>query len=198
MKIYTKTGDGGSTSLVGGKRIEKSSDLLDAYGTIDELNAAAGMALEELRAAEAAPGQERAKAEAEESMLRIINQLFTVGGMLATEPADWEKYWGAVPLAAWTEAWERQIDEWAAGFPKQDGFILPCGSRSIAVVQWVRTVCRRAERAICKTEVNGAAENGAYTEVKKYVNRLSDFFFILARKMHQIENIRETYWKSVK
>ncbi|MDR2980490.1 MAG: cob(I)yrinic acid a,c-diamide adenosyltransferase [Bacteroidales bacterium] len=179
MKIYTKTGDQGKCSLAGGSRIDKSSDLLEAYGTVDELNTAIGLVL----------------AEEDEQTLQVVqHRLFAIGGMLATEVDLWEKYWGNTDLERYTTELEKEIDQLSAQLKPMRGFILPQGNRVIAQTHVVRTVCRRAERRIAKL----TNEQPAYLPLLKYINRLSDFLFILARFWHNKTGVPEISWKSTK
>ena len=176
MKIYTKTGDKGETSLVGGKRVKKYDTLLEAYGTIDELNSNIGLVIAE---------------EQEPFLTDIQRMLFVVGGMLATETQNWAKYWPNVDFADLLQPIESEIDRMSAELEPFKGFILPQGSLLIAHIHVCRTVCRRAERLIVKI----ADENEAYAPLLKIVNRLSDYFFTLAQFCHKKNNIPETYWK---
>ena len=179
MKIYTRTGDNGTTSLSDGSRISKSSLLLHAYGTVDELNSFIGVVISQV---------------SDDFLTKVQNELFVVGGMLATPVANWEKYWKVERLAEFTAELEREIDRMSAELPPMRGFILPQGSRLIADTHICRTVCRRAERIV----VALMEENEAYQKVQVLLNRLSDFFFILARFFHQKENISETLYQSEK
>ena len=176
MKIYTKTGDKGETSLVGGKRVKKYDDLLEAYGTIDELNSNIGLVIAE---------------EKEPFLTDIQRMLFVVGGMLATETQNWAKYWPNVDFAGLLQQIESEIDRMSAELDPFKGFILPQGSMLIAHIHVCRTVCRRAERLIVKI----ADENEAYAPLLKIVNRLSDYFFTLAQFSHKKTGVSETYWK---
>ena len=176
MKIYTKTGDKGETSLVGGKRVKKYDTLLEAYGTIDELNAFTGLVI----ADEAVP-----------FLTDVQRMLFVIGGMLATETQNWPKYWPNVDLTALLQQIEGEIDRMSAELEPFKGFILPQGSQLIAHIHVCRTVCRRAERLVVKI----ADENEAYAPLLKIVNRLSDYFFVLAQFSHKTNNIPETFWK---
>ncbi len=176
MKIYTKTGDKGETSLVGGKRVKKYDTLLEAYGTIDELNSNIGLVIAD---------------EPEPFLTDIQRMLFVVGGMLATEPLNWAKYWPDVDFAGLLQQIESEIDRMSAELEPFKGFILPQGSMLIAHIHVCRTVCRRAERLVVKI----AEENEAYAPLLKIVNRLSDYFFILAQFCHKKNNISLTYWK---
>lgn len=178
MKIYTKTGDTGRTSLSDGSRVSKNSDLLNAYGTIDELNAFLGLLISEKK---------------EEFLTKLQKLLFVVGGMLAT-PADyWEKYYDLSVLDDYVHKLEEAIDEMSADLPPFRGFILPQGNTLIAHTHICRTICRRAER-----EVVGLMENDSrYQAVQILLNRLSDYFFVLARFYHKNYNIPETLYKSI-
>ncbi len=177
MKIYTKTGDAGTTSLVDGSRIYKDDILLNAYGTIDELNAFIGAAI----------------AQKPESFLtKVQNMLFVTGSILATPPDKWSTYFKDVNMDAFTTEMEQEIDRMQSELPRMQGFILPQGSPLIASLHICRTVCRRAERNI----VSLARQDERYFPVQKMLNRLSDYLFILARFNHKMEGIKETIWKS--
>ena len=176
MKIYTKTGDKGETSLVGGKRVKKYDTLLEAYGTIDELNAHIGLVIAD---------------ELEPFLTDIQRMLFVVGGMLATETQNWSKYWPDTDLEALLQNVEQEIDRMSAELEPFKGFILPQGSMLIAHIHVCRTVCRRAERLVVKI----AEKDETYSPLLKLVNRLSDYFFILAQYCHKKKNIFVTYWK---
>ena len=179
MKVYTRTGDNGTTSLSDGSRISKSSLLLHAYGTVDELNSFIGVVISQV---------------SDNFLTKVQNELFVVGGMLATPVGNWEKYWKVERLAEFTEEIEREIDRLSEELEPMRGFILPQGSRLIADTHVCRTVCRRAERLV----VELMAENEAYKPVQILLNRLSDFFFILARFFHKKEKILETLYQSAK
>lgn len=177
MKIYTKKGDLGETSLVGGKRVKKNDPLLEAYGTIDELNASFGLII----------------AEEELPMLNTIqNQLFVVAGMLATEPEMRNKYWDEAKIDDYIKMLEEEIDRMSENLPPLKSFVLPQGSRLIAQTHLSRTICRRAERKI----VLLAENNSRYNSILRFANRLSDYLFILARFFHYKCTISEKYWES--
>ena len=179
MKIYTKTGDQGETSMVGGTRIPKSSKLLDAYGTVDELNAFVGALILK---------------DDQPFLTEIQQMLFVVGGMLATQPEAWSQYWKVSDVADFTQTLEARIDELSAALEPAKGFILPQGDEAIVTAHQCRTICRRAERqtaVLCD-------QNEVYFSLLKLLNRLSDFFYILARFYHKKNNIPETIWKSKK
>ena len=175
MKIYTKTGDKGSTSLVDGTRVSKTDQLLKCYGTVDELNSYIGLLM---------------AVEADEFLTDVQRQLFVIGGMLATPPEKWEKYWKNSDFESFVRKVEGKIDEMTAEIPPFKGFILPQGNEAIARAHICRTVCRRAEREV----VTLFEENHAYEMPMKLLNRLSDFFFTLARFYHKKMNIDETCW----
>ena len=175
MKIYTKTGDKGSTSLVDGTRVSKAAQLLKCYGTVDELNSLVGLLW---------------AVEPEDFLTEIQRQLFVAGGILATPPEKWEEFWNDSDIGAFMSEIEGKIDEMTEGLPPLRGFILPRGNEAIARAHVCRTVCRRAER-----EVAALLEvDNRYETPLKLLNRLSDFFFMLARFYHKKSNIDETYW----
>lgn len=173
MKIYTKTGDKGTTSLVDGTRVSKTNQLLNAYGTVDELNSCIGFLI---------------AVEPDDLLTEIQRQLFVLGGILATPTEKWEKYWKNSDIQAFISKVEEKIDEMTAELPPFRGFILPQGSETIARAHLCRTVCRRAEREV----VALYEENDAYEMPMKLLNRLSDFFFTLARLCHKKYGIDET------
>ena len=179
MKIYTRTGDKGTTSLSDGSRVSKNDILLHAYGTVDELNSFLGVVISQ---------------NSDEFLTKVQNELFVVGGMLATPVANWEKYWNVGQLAEFTTELEQEIDHISAELEPMRGFILPQGSRLIADTHVCRTVCRRAERFV----VALMETDEAYQKVQVLLNRMSDFFFILARFFHKKENIPETLYQSMK
>jgi cob(I)alamin adenosyltransferase len=175
MKIYTKTGDKGQTSLADGTRVSKSSMLLTAYGTVDELNSHIGVLL---------------SMEADEFLTEVQRQLFCLGGMLATPPEKWEKFWEKFDIAVIVSTLEHKIDEMTQELPPFRGFILPQGNAAIAQAHVCRTVCRRAEREV----VALYNEDPRYEQPLHLLNRLSDFFFTLARFYHKKMNVPEILW----
>lgn len=198
MKIYTKTGDKGSTALVGGTRISKATAQLETYGTIDELNAATGVAAEAVKLI-AASGAAAVERDAMVQLLSDVqNRLFTVGSILATEIGKWEEYWKTNELAEWTGEMESVIDRYTAELPAWRGFILPGGSMASAQLHVCRTVCRRGERVMCRFAQESNINEPIFEQVLTFANRLSDFYFILSRKVLQIENKNEIIWKSGK
>lgn len=179
MKIYTKTGDNGTTSLSDGSRISKGDNLLNAYGTIDELNSFIGLLISE---------------ENEIFLTKTQNFLFLIGGMLATPTDKWECYYKDACLENFILDIEAEIDRMTAELPTLKGFILPQGNRAIAYAHICRTICRRAERLVVILNT----KNECYKNIQKVLNRLSDYFFILARFFHKKFNIEETIYKSIK
>lgn len=178
MKIYTKTGDKGTTGLYGGGRVSKSSPRISAYGEIDELNAMLGVVRAET------PHDPIKKAIGE-----IQATLFTVGAQLASPTADPKI---EVITAAHVDVLERQIDVISETLPTMRHFILPGGGKTAAHLHLARTVCRRAERST----VSLASTAGESVDhwVLIYINRLSDFLFILARLANQLERIEDVPW----
>jgi cob(I)alamin adenosyltransferase len=169
MKIYTKTGDKGLTSLAGGERVAKTHDRLEAYGTVDELNAFVGLLREEI-----------ADLHDREVLERIQLLLFSAGDFLATTP---DKMPAARRQSLLTaddvRMLEQEIDRIDAGLPPLKSFVLPGGCKSACLSHVCRTVARRAERNIYR--IAGCTEI-CPEEVLIFMNRLSDYFFVLARK----------------
>ena len=181
MKVYTRTGDKGETSLVGGQRVKKCCQRIESYGTADELNSFLGLLMT------------YAKDSADhDSLTQIQRTLFVVGAYLATEPKEGGYMPDISQLSEQTGVLEREIDRISEALPQLRHFILPGGERAAAVAHVCRTVCRRAERCIL-----AIAEEGTDMDPKllSYVNRLSDYFFVLARKINKDENQAENIWK---
>lgn len=181
-KVYTRGGDMGKTSLVGGQRVSKASERLEAYGSIDELSSHLG-----LLAAMTTDDADKAM------IVRIQNCLFNVCTNLAT---DQEK----TPLSASAylpegeiALLEKQVDNIMKLLPERQGFVLPGGTREAAQAHVCRTVCRRAERRIVAlSEVAKISP-----EILQYVNRLSDYLFVLAKKINFNANQCEIVWQNV-
>jgi len=174
MKIYTKTGDTGTTSLVGGVRISKSDAILDIYGACDELNAHIGALIAE---------------DNIPFLTEIQEKLFVIGGILATPKEQYEKYWKEVSWDVFLEQIENEIDKMSELLPPLNSFLLPQGSKAIAQAHLCRTICRKLERKIS----HFCTENHSFLALLKITNRLSDYFFILARLLHKKLNIEEKY-----
>ncbi len=179
MKIYTKTGDSGITSLFGGQRVPKSHYRIDAYGTVDELNAYMGL----LR-------DQEVNQPIQHILIEIQNKLFTVGAILATEPGN-EKV--KVPQLSELDILllEKEIDKMDSMLPPIRNFILPGGHVAVSFGHVARTVCRRAERLVIALDALEKID----PLVIKYLNRLSDYLFMVCRKMAADLEIVETPWK---
>ncbi len=179
MKIYTKTGDKGNTSLIGGTRVAKSDLRIDAYGTVDELNSYIGL----VRDQEVNKGRMGILKE-------IQDRLFTIGALLATDP-DKSKMKTPDLHEEDITLLEQEIDTMTAEVPPLRAFILPGGHQSVSFCHVARCVCRRAERlAIGLQQVSEVDDL-----VIKYLNRLSDYLFALCRKMTQELGAEEVEWK---
>ncbi len=176
--VYTRTGDEGMTSLVGGRRVPKTNVRLEAYGTLDELNSLIGLLMTYM------------PDEADRDfLLRVQSDLFSLGSQLATDPAD-----EPAPCSVTDEVvreMELAIDEADAGLGGWRGFVLPCGSRGASVAHVCRTVCRRLERRMYAIEDREALA----PQLFQYVNRLSDYLFVLARKANAQQGVEEKYWR---
>lgn len=181
MKIYTRTGDGGDTGLFGGGRVPKDHHRVAAYGAVDELNAAIGLA----RSLEPT-------AFGDELLQNIQRDLFAIGGQLASpEPAKVSK---ALAKAALGESrvteLEHAIDSAEATLAPLEGFILPGGTPKAAALHLARTVCRRAERCV----VTLAREASLAPTILPYLNRLSDLLFVLARRANAAAGRADVAW----
>ena len=176
MSIYTRTGDTGATSLFGGKRVLKSEELGDAYGSIDELNSWVGLITSETT-------HEHLKALLHD----IQSDLFTIGGSLA----GWKT--NLSPLETRVPQMEVEIDAMEEKLPPLSNFILPGGALSASRVHIARSVCRRVERQV----VALAQKQKIDSSIIKYLNRLSDLFFMLARFINKNEGAEEVMWSGV-
>jgi len=180
MKIYTRTGDEGTTSLIGGKRVSKSDVRIDAYGTIDELNACIGLLKDQ-------PVNE----PLQEFLKEIQDRLFTIGSSLAADP---EKSVLKIPdiRPSDIDVVEDKIDQMNEELAPLHAFILPGGHQSISFGHITRTVCRRAERSVILL----SKDEFVADLIVKYLNRLSDYLFTLCRWMHHKLNVEEQTWKA--
>ena len=177
--IYTRTGDKGKTSLVGGTRVSKTHVRLEAYGTVDELNSQLGLLYTYL----AEEGDQKL-------ILWVQHKLFSVGSYLATDQNNTTLRIESQITDEDILRLERSIDEVDGQLPPLKAFVIPGGSRGSAVCHVCRTICRRAERRIlAMAEKHEVAEN-----VSAFVNRLSDYLFVLARKMNLLSQVDEIYW----
>jgi cob(I)alamin adenosyltransferase len=179
MKIYTKTGDTGTTSLFGGKRVSKADLRIETYGTIDELNSWLGVIRDQ-----------EVNKNRQEILLIIQDRLFTIGSVLATEPGNTK-----VKIPSLLEnditVLEKEIDSMEGALEPMRFFVLPGGHQSVSFCHVTRTVCRRAERLT----INLHAHEPIDLLVIKYLNRLSDYLFVLSRKMTAELSVHETPWK---
>ncbi|MGL5273103.1 MAG: cob(I)yrinic acid a,c-diamide adenosyltransferase [Phocaeicola sp.] len=178
-KVYTKTGDKGTTSLVGGTRVAKTHVRLDAYGTIDELSSNLGLLYTYLT-----------DEDDKKILLHIQHKLFTLGAYLATDTEQTTLRIEAQIREEDIDKMEQHIDAITALLPELRAFILPGGSRDSAICHVCRTVCRRAERAILEIQ----KEHEVDGLVIAYVNRLSDYLFVLARKLNLLAGTPEICW----
>lgn len=179
MKIYTKKGDGGSTGLIGGTRVLKSSLRIESYGTVDELNSSIGLIRDQ---------------EINESyktqLIEIQDRLFTIGSSLASDP---EKSAMKIPnlLEEDIHALEVWMDEMDALLPEMKFFVLPGGHTTVSFTHLARCVCRRAERIVIDLKQHEFVAD----LVPAYLNRLSDYLFVLSRKLGQDLGVEEQPWK---
>lgn len=178
LKIYTKTGDDGTTGLFGGERVRKDSVRIEAYGTVDELNSVIGVA--------ASSADNLISAE----LKRIQVELFILGADLAT-PLD-QKLTYSIPRIEVRDVTrlELLIDEHVSQLPELKQFIMPGGSPQASALHHARTVCRRAERLL----VTLAEEQEIGANDVIYLNRLSDLFFVLARRANQLAGVPDVEW----
>ena len=181
-KVYTRGGDKGQTSLVGGQRVSKASTRLEAYGTVDELSSHLG-----LLASMLPDGHEH------EMIIRVQNNLFNLCTNLATDQEQTPLYPSAHLPDGEIDLLENEVDTMMAQLPERHGFILPGGTLEAAQAHVCRTVCRRAERRI----VVLSEEATVSPEVQQYVNRLSDYLFVLAKKLNFIAGKSEKTWQNV-
>lgn len=185
MKIYTKTGDRGTTALFGGTRVPKYHIRVESYGTVDELNAHIGLIRDQIE-----DQQDRA------TLLAIQYDLFTVGAILATDPEkerlkNGKERLNITRITAETVAvLEEEINRLDAGLPLMTHFILPGGHTTVSFCHIARCVCRRAERLSVQLHEIAPLE----AEVLMYLNRLSDYLFVLARKLTFDLQAEEIKW----
>ena len=178
MKVYTKTGDKGTTSLIGGKRVLKSDLRIEAYGTIDELMAYTGLLYDQLK-----------NNDDKRLFLIIQDRLMTCATILATDCDDCDIKLPEIDNED-IELLEKEIDRLDKKLPLLTKFILPGGHTTVSFCHIARTVCRRAERIVIRVN----QEKNDVDFVVKYLNRLSDFFFILSRKLTIDLNCEEINW----
>lgn len=179
MKIYTKTGDKGQTSLVGGTRVLKTELRIEAYGTVDELNSYVGLVRDQV-----------VNNDRKDILKEIQDRLFTIGSILASEPEQTKK---RIPdlHESDIELLEKEMDRMDESLEPMRFFILPGGHQSVSFGHLARTVCRRAERVVIRL----SQETEVDDLVIRYLNRLSDYLFVLCRMMIKDLNIEEISWK---
>jgi cob(I)alamin adenosyltransferase len=180
MKIYTKKGDEGNTGLLGGTRVPKHHLRIEAYGNVDELNSYVGL-LRDLVLAERHQG----------ILLEVQDRLFTLGSLLALDPGHVGKMTLPEVIDADVERLEQEMDSLDADLPEMKSFVLPGGHPTVSHCHIARCICRRAERA-----VSALHEQQPLPEIAlKYLNRLSDYLFVLSRHLSHSLGAKETPWK---
>jgi cob(I)alamin adenosyltransferase len=180
MKIYTRTGDRGTTQLFGGQRVPKHHLRIEAYGTVDELNSFIGW-LRDLLTGD----------QLKEELLNIQNNLFVIGSLLAAQPGKKGLALPELPPAAVKEL-EEAIDRMEVAVSPLRSFILPGGHPSVSAAHICRTVCRRAERSV--TALSETEPGTVPNLIHEYLNRLSDYFFMLARFLTHQLGVQEIPW----
>lgn len=181
MKVYTKTGDKGMTSLIGGERVFKCDERVEAYGSVDELSAFVALLTDRLR-------PDAALASHVEELNRILSRLMTVEALLATGEGGRDKM---APLAPECVAWlEACIDTMQAALPPIDKFTIPGGHEAVSLCHVCRSVCRRAERAALRADQRYGVDATALV----WLNRLSDYFYLLGRTLTAHYRVEETLW----
>ncbi len=179
MKVYTKTGDKGTTSLVGGKRVAKNNERLDAYGTVDELNAYIGLIRDVIK-----------DENVFDQLVEIQNNLFNLGAELASDD-DFDL--SKIPnTKEHNIVWlEQRIDEFDAELPPIQSFVLPGGHTTVSYCHIARTICRRAERLAVAVSEHSRVPSLSI----RYLNRLSDYLFVLSRKLSKDLDANEILWE---
>ena len=185
MKIYTKTGDNGTTALFGGTRVPKDHIRIESYGTVDELNSHIGLIRDQ-----------EIETHHKEILIEIQDRLFTIGAILATPPEKEVKKNGELRLKKLgiidsdIELLEKEMDAMEEALPQMTHFILPGGHSSVSYCHIARCVCRHAERLAVHLDHNEPVAENAI----KYLNRLSDYLFVLARKLSSELKADEVKW----
>ncbi|KAA6338852.1 Cob(I)yrinic acid a c-diamide adenosyltransferase [termite gut metagenome] len=179
--LYTKTGDRGTTGLIGGTRVSKNHIRLEAYGTVDELSSQLGLLATYLM-----------EENDRNFIIKVQNKLFSIGAYLATDQnkVSIDKTKHITPEDVISI--EQEIDQIDETLPHLHAFVIPGGSRTAALCHVCRTVCRRTERCVLTL----AEKYPVSLELSAYLNRLSDYLFILSRKMNIIEKITEIFWNT--
>lgn len=182
MNIYTKTGDKGQTSLVTGTRVSKYHPRIEAYGTVDELNSWIGLICAQL-------SDENDKL----MLLKIQDKLFTLGALLSQDETQMRYELPKIKQED-VDILEKEMDRMHVFLPKLNFFILPGGHTYVSYCHLARTVCRRAERLVCKL----ADETHVDEILVIYLNRLSDYLFVLSRKVAKDLNVDEIAWRETR
>ncbi len=179
FKVYTKTGDKGQTSLIGGTRVPKHHIRIESYGTVDELNSYIGLIRDQ-----------EINSEIKTVLIEIQDRLFTIGSSLASDP---EKSKMKIPDLREEDVLflEKEIDKMDETLPEMKSFVLPGGHTTVSFCHIARCVCRRAERLTIQLSETSFVDE----LVIKYLNRLSDYLFVLSRKLTQDLNAKEIPWK---
>ncbi len=181
QKIYTKTGDDGRTSLIGGTKVPKNHIRINAYGTTDELNAWIGLL-----------GDYLSDIHTREQLREIQDRLFTIGSTLACDPDKESSLKIPDLLESDILSLEKEMDAMNENLPEMKSFILPGGHVAVSTAHICRTVCRRAERIVVELD---ALEPLGQPLIIKYLNRLSDYLFVLARYIGSLKGVPEIKWK---
>ena len=171
--IYTKTGDKGTTSLANGERVTKCDVRVEAYGTVDELNSWIGMLRAQLIIV-------HTNADANAQLAWVQNKLFNLGAQLSEAPGEWLAEDDVHQVEQWIDAMQAQL-------PRQKGFLLPMGGEAVARCHVCRTVCRRAERRMIEAHADETS--------LRFINRLSDYLFVLSRMIAYMLKEQEFEWK---
>ena len=179
MKIYTKKGDSGTTQLIGGTRVAKSHRRIDAYGTIDELNSYIGLIRDQ-----------GICANSKQILVEIQDRLFTIGALLASDPNKKSMQLPTIQIED-VEKLEHEIDKMNETLPEMRSFVLPGGHTTVSFCHIGRCVCRRAER-LC---INLSDETLQKTLILQYLNRLSDYLFVLSRYLSKDLGVEEIPWQ---
>lgn len=179
IKIYTKSGDSGKTSLLGGTRVPKYDERIEAYGTLDELNAFIGLIRDQ-----------EIDRHYRDVLIGIQNKIFAAESSLAADQPERRKTLPRITEADITQL-ENEIDRMNNGLPGLKSFVLPGGHTTVSYCHIARTICRRAERLTTKLSEHFEVDS----RILKYLNRLSDYFFMLARRLSADKNVEETLWR---
>lgn len=179
MRVYTKTGDDGTSGLIGGTRVEKYDLRLESYGTVDELNSWIGLIC-----------SQKIDPTSRDLLLSVQNNLFVIGARLATDLSKTDLSAKLNLKEKEITKLENEMDRILDQLPPMEHFVLPGGSNAISYCHLARTVCRRAERRVCQL----AKEVSIPDELIRYLNRLSDYLFVLSRKIAVDESVDEVQW----